>query len=125
LPLVGLLSDSSWLLLTSVLMFLASSLLLLPLLLLPLPLLLLPFVDAQVGDVFSAAALKALLEALTAEGVVVVTTSNRHPAELPRHGLHESMFGHFLNTWVDQAGQYEATEPLTAAGGASGLCLRA
>jgi predicted ATPase len=52
----------------------------------------------QVGDVFSAAALKALLEALTAEGCVVVTTSNRHPADLPRHGLHEAMFGHFLNT---------------------------
>ncbi|WIA43503.1 hypothetical protein OEZ86_009965 [Tetradesmus obliquus] len=51
-----------------------------------------------VGDVFSAAALKALLEALTAEGCVVVTTSNRHPADLPRHGLHEAMFGHFLNT---------------------------
>jgi predicted ATPase len=48
--------------------------------------------------VWSAAALKALLEALTAEGCVVVTTSNRHPAELPRHGLHEAMFGHFLNT---------------------------
>jgi predicted ATPase len=51
----------------------------------------------QVGDVFSAAALKALLEALTAQGCVVVTTSNRHPADLPRHGLHEAMFGHFLN----------------------------
>jgi predicted ATPase len=54
----------------------------------------------QVGDVFSATALKALLEALTAEGCVVVTTSNRHPADLPRHGLHEAMFGHFLNTCV-------------------------
>jgi predicted ATPase len=53
---------------------------------------------SQIGDVFSAAALKALLEALTAEGCVVVTTSNRHPADLPRHGLHEAMFGHFLNT---------------------------
>jgi cell division protein ZapE len=59
---------------------------------------LLCFDEMQVGDVFSAAALKALLEALTAEGCVVVTTSNRHPADLPRHGLHEAMFGHFLNT---------------------------
>lgn len=53
---------------------------------------------------FSAAALKALLEALTAEGCVVVTTSNRHPADLPRHGLHEAMFGHFLNTYVGAGG---------------------
>eukprot|EP00879_Flechtneria_rotunda_P031643 GHRR01034588.1.p1 GENE.GHRR01034588.1~~GHRR01034588.1.p1 ORF type:complete len:297 (+),score=107.91 GHRR01034588.1:56-946(+) len=52
----------------------------------------------QVGDVFSAAALKALLEVLTAEGCVIVTTSNRHPGDLPRHGLHEAMFAHFLNT---------------------------
>lgn len=61
-----------------------------------------PPIVSQVGDVFSAAALKALLEALTAEGCVVVTTSNRHPADLPRHGLHEAMFGHFLNTYVMQ-----------------------
>jgi predicted ATPase len=48
--------------------------------------------------VWTAAALKALCEALVAEGCVVVTTSNRPPWELPRHGLHELMFQHFLDT---------------------------
>ena len=38
----------------------------------------------QISDVFSAAALKGLLEALHAEGCVVVATSNRAPSELDR-----------------------------------------
>jgi predicted ATPase len=54
----------------------------------------------QVTDVFSAVALKGLFEALVAEGCVVVATSNRAPWELPRHGLHEDMFSHFVDTWV-------------------------
>ena len=62
----------------------------------PLGLLLLLLV-MQVPDVFTAAALKALFESLAAEGCVVVVTSNRPPWELPRHGLHEDMFQHFIN----------------------------
>ncbi|GBF94229.1 hypothetical protein Rsub_06499 [Raphidocelis subcapitata] len=50
----------------------------------------------EVTDVWSAVALKALFEALTSEGCVVVATSNRAPHELPRHGLHEAMWEHFL-----------------------------
>ena len=52
----------------------------------------------QVSDVFSAVALKALLEGLTQAGCVVVTTSNRAPRDLPRHGLHEDMFGNLIRT---------------------------
>ncbi|EFN56377.1 hypothetical protein CHLNCDRAFT_22490, partial [Chlorella variabilis] len=42
-----------------------------------------------------AVALKGLVEALLAEGCVVVATSNRAPWELDRHGLHEDLFEHF------------------------------
>ncbi|PRW45179.1 lactation elevated 1 [Chlorella sorokiniana] len=56
------------------------------------------FDEMQVSDPFSAVALKGLFEALLAEGCVVVGTSNRAPAELDRHGLHEELFDHFLQT---------------------------
>ena len=49
---------------------------------------------------FSAVALKGLVEALTAAGCVLVGSSNRAPQHLPRHGLHEAMWGHFVDTWV-------------------------
>ena len=49
-------------------------------------------------DVFSAVALKGLWEALTGAGCVVVATSNRAPEDLPRHGLHEDMWQHFIET---------------------------
>lgn len=45
---------------------------------------LLPLVSPQISDTFTAAALKGLLEALVAEGCVVVATSNRAPHELDR-----------------------------------------
>jgi len=56
------------------------------------------FDEMQVPDPFAAVSLKALLEGLTAAGCVVVTTSNRTPRELPRHGLHEDMFDHLIDT---------------------------
>ncbi|PSC70423.1 lactation elevated 1 isoform X1 [Micractinium conductrix] len=59
---------------------------------------LLCFDELQISDVFSAAALKGLLEALHAEGCVVVATSNRAPSELDRHGLNEVMFDHFISS---------------------------
>ncbi|GLI71253.1 hypothetical protein VaNZ11_016376 [Volvox africanus] len=54
--------------------------------------------EVQVTDVFSAVALKGLVEALTSAGCVLVCTSNRAPADLPRHGLHEDMWAHFVDT---------------------------
>ncbi|KAL4857708.1 AFG1-like ATPase [Chlorella vulgaris] len=57
---------------------------------------LLCFDEVQVSDPFTAAALKGLVEALVAEGCVIVATSNRAPGELDRHGLHEHLFTHFV-----------------------------
>ncbi|MEW5309365.1 MAG: hypothetical protein WDW38_001259 [Sanguina aurantia] len=63
---------------------------------------LLCFDEMQVSDVFSAVALKGIFEALNASGCVVVCTSNRQPHELPRHGLHESMWTHFVQMLVNR-----------------------
>ncbi|KAJ9522786.1 hypothetical protein QJQ45_019818 [Haematococcus lacustris] len=52
----------------------------------------------QISDVFSAIALKGLVESLTKAGGIFVCTSNRSPDELPRHGLHEVLFDHFIGT---------------------------
>ncbi|GFR49686.1 hypothetical protein Agub_g11835 [Astrephomene gubernaculifera] len=68
---------------------------------------LLYFDEVQVTDVFSAVALKGLIEALTSAGCVVVATSNRAPHELPRHGLHEDMWGHFVTTLLQRCSVYE------------------
>ncbi|KAJ9522476.1 hypothetical protein QJQ45_008233 [Haematococcus lacustris] len=51
-----------------------------------------------ISDVFSAIALKGLVESLTKAGGIFVCTSNRSPDELPRHGLHEVLFDHFIGT---------------------------
>jgi hypothetical protein len=52
----------------------------------------------QVGDPFTAVALKGLLEVLLASGCCVVATSNRAPAELPAAGVHEALFEHFVGS---------------------------
>ena len=36
------------------------------------------------------------MEALLEKGCIIVCTSNRAPWELNRHGLHEDLFGHFI-----------------------------
>ena len=36
------------------------------------------------------------MEALLEKGCIIVATSNRAPWELNRHGLHEDLFGHFV-----------------------------
>ncbi len=41
-----------------------------------------------------------LVEALTSAGCVLLCTSNRAPGELPRHGLHEDVWAHFIQTCV-------------------------
>ncbi|KAF5832554.1 AFG1-like ATPase-domain-containing protein [Dunaliella salina] len=55
------------------------------------------FDEMQVADVFSAVALKGIVEWITSCGGVMILTSNRAPEELPRHGLHEGMFSHFVD----------------------------
>lgn len=52
--------------------------------------------EAQVNDPFTAVALKGILEHLLSLGAVLVFTSNRHPADLNRYGLHEELFDHFV-----------------------------
>lgn len=48
-------------------------------------------------DPYTAVVLKGLFEALMDEGGVLVCTSNRAPDELPRQGLHEDLFSHFVS----------------------------
>lgn len=50
---------------------------------------LLCFDEVQVSDPFTAVALKGVFEHLLESGAVLVMTSNRHPKDLNRHGLHE------------------------------------
>ncbi|KAG2436005.1 hypothetical protein HYH02_011718 [Chlamydomonas schloesseri] len=69
------------------------------------------FDEVQVTDVFSAVALKGLVEALTAAGCVLVATSNRAPEHLPRHGLHEAMWGHFVETLLQRCEVVELSSP--------------
>ncbi|KXZ47776.1 hypothetical protein GPECTOR_33g658 [Gonium pectorale] len=72
---------------------------------------LLVFDEVQVTDVFSAVALKGLVEALSSSGCVLVATSNRAPLELPRHGLHEAMWGHFIETLLNRCTVYQLSSP--------------
>jgi hypothetical protein len=57
-----------------------------------------PRPHAQCPDPFSILALKAACELLTSHGGVLVLTGNRALADLPRHGLHEAMFDHWVAT---------------------------
>ncbi|KAG2497494.1 hypothetical protein HYH03_004646 [Edaphochlamys debaryana] len=72
---------------------------------------LLAFDEVQVTDVFNAVALKGLVEALTASGCVLLATSNRHPSALPRAGLHEAMWGHFVDTLMQRCEVVELSSP--------------
>lgn len=59
---------------------------------------LLCFDEIQTTDPFTVAALKAVVEANVSEGGVIVATSNRAPANLSPHGLHEAMFHHLQDS---------------------------
>eukprot|EP01023_Acetabularia_acetabulum_P027310 TRINITY_DN2584_c0_g2_i5.p1 TRINITY_DN2584_c0_g2~~TRINITY_DN2584_c0_g2_i5.p1 ORF type:complete len:583 (-),score=101.02 TRINITY_DN2584_c0_g2_i5:264-2012(-) len=63
---------------------------------------LLCFDEVQTPDVFSAIALKGVMEVLISNGCTIVSTSNRHPEELSRAGLHEEFFQHFVETLSDK-----------------------
>lgn len=47
------------------------------------------------------------MEALLEEGCVIVATSNRAPWDLNRHGLHEDLFGHFVQNLLEACQPYQ------------------
>lgn len=65
------------------------------------------FDEMQVTDPFAAVALKGVMEALLEEGCIIVATSNRAPWDLNRHGLHEDLFGHFVQNLLQACQPYQ------------------
>ena len=47
-----------------------------------------------------------VMEALLEEGCIIVATSNRAPWDLNRHGLHEDLFGHFVQNLLGACQPY-------------------
>lgn len=56
------------------------------------------FDELQTTDPYNIAAMKALLETTIRMNGIILTTSNRSPQELSRHGIHEDLFEHFIHT---------------------------
>ena len=48
-----------------------------------------------------------VMEALLEEGCIIVATSNRAPWDLNRHGLHEDLFGHFVQNLLQACQPYQ------------------
>jgi len=86
------------------------------------------FDEVQCTDPFSALVLKGLMEAVIGEGGVVLCTSNRRLGDLPRQGLHEHLFGHFVShvranvdeVRLDVGKDYRRVLSAEAAAGAAG-----
>ena len=72
---------------------------------------LLAFDEMQITDITDAMIVGRLFEALFAEGVVVVTTSNRVPDDLYRHGLNRQLFLPFIAMIKDRMQVWELTSP--------------
>ena len=51
--------------------------------------------------------LSGVMEALLEKGCIIVATSNRAPWELNRHGLHEDLFGHFVQNLLQSCEPFQ------------------
>ena len=72
---------------------------------------LLAFDEMQITDITDAMIVGRLFERLFAAGVVVVTTSNRHPDELYQNGLNRQLFLPFIEMIKERLVVWELTSP--------------
>ena len=72
---------------------------------------LLAFDEMQISDITDAMIVGRLFEKLFADGVVVVTTSNRVPDDLYKHGLNRNLFVPFIEQIKEQMVVHELASP--------------
>jgi cell division protein ZapE len=72
---------------------------------------LLAFDEMQITDITDAMIVGRLFQALFADGVVVITTSNRIPDDLYKHGLNRDLFVPFIGLIKDQMTVHELVSP--------------
>ena len=72
---------------------------------------LLAFDEMQITDITDAMIVGRLFQALFADGVVVITTSNRIPDDLYKHGLNRDLFVPFIEMIKDKMVVHELVSP--------------
>lgn len=72
---------------------------------------LLAFDEMQISDITDAMIVGRLFEAMLADGVVVVTTSNRHPDDLYKNGLNRDLFLPFIELIKEKMVVHELVSP--------------
>ncbi len=72
---------------------------------------LLAFDEMQITDITDAMIVGRLFEALFADGVVIITTSNRIPDDLYKHGLNRDLFVPFIELIKEKMVVHELASP--------------